>query len=146
MAVRYNLEAEKGSTFVFHLKYIDDDDNAVALSGMTAAMQVRRYADDTTKLVEWKSTNAGVSLFPNGVTSGKGLSGGSGGILMNATYTGGQSAGMSGSTGGIYVVADPTTISNIPEGNHFYDLELIQGNTIFRLVQGRFEVKGNTTR
>ena len=133
MAVRYNLEAEKGSTFVFHLKYIDDDDNAVDLSGMTAAMQVRRYADDTTKLVEWKSTNAGVS-------------GGSGGILMNATYTGGQSAGMSGSTGGIYVVADPTTISNIPEGNHFYDLELIQGNTIFRLVQGRFEVKGNTTR
>ena len=66
--------------------------------------------------------------------------------LVNATYTGGQSAGMSGSTGGIYVVADPTTISNVPEGNHFYDLELIQGNTIFRLVQGRFEVKGNTTR
>ena len=146
MAVNYNLEAEKGSTFVLHLKYIDDDDNAVNLSGMTASMQVRRYAEDSTKLIEWKSTNGGVSTFPKGVTSGKGLSGGSGGILLNATYTGGQSAGMSGSTGGIYIVADPSTMDNVPLGNHFYDLELIEGNTIIRLVQGRFEVLGNTTR
>ena len=128
------------------MNYIDDDDNAVNLSGMTAEMQVRRYSDDSTKLIEWKSTNGGVSIFPSGVTSGKGKSGGSGGILLNATYTGGQSAGMSGSTGGIYVVADPATMDNVPLGNHFYDLELIQGNTIIRLVQGRFEVKGNTTR
>jgi|TARA_B100001059_G_C17700101_1_gene509612 hypothetical protein len=146
MAVNYNIEAEKGSTFVLHVQYLDDDNNVVDLSGMTASMQVRRYDSSDTKLVEWKSHNGGVSIFPLGVTSGKGNSGGSGGILLNATYTGGQLAGMSGSTGGIYVVADPTTMTNVPEGQHYYDIELIQGNTILRLVQGRFEVVGNVTR
>ena len=43
MAVNYNIEAEKGSTFVLHVQYLDDDNNVVDLSGMTASMQVRRY-------------------------------------------------------------------------------------------------------
>jgi len=148
MAARYDIEAEKGSTFVFYVKYLDDSDTAVDLSshphGYTAEMQIRRYANTSSKVLDFKSHNAGVSIFPTGVTSGN--SGGSGGILLNATYTGGQSAGMSGSTGGIYVVADPSTMDNVPVGDHLYDLELIKGNTVIRLVEGRFVCKSNITR
>jgi hypothetical protein len=136
MAARHDIEAEKGSTFIFYAKYLDDSNNAVDLSGYTAEMQVKRYAEDTTKLMHFAST-------PKGVTSGG--SGGSGGILLNATYTGGTQQGMSGSTGGIYVVADPSTMTNTPSGNHLYDLEIIQGNTIIRLVEGRFVCKSNIT-
>tara|TARA_Y100000310_G_scaffold298924_1_gene333324 strand:+ start:30 stop:476 length:447 start_codon:yes stop_codon:yes gene_type:complete len=147
MAARYDIEAEKGSSFIFYVKYMDDSNSAVDLvgGGYTAEMQVKRFADSTTKLLHFSSTNGGVALGlgPSGVTAG--LSGGSGGIQLNATYTGGFSAGMSGSTGGIYVVADPSTMSNVPVGDHLYDLEIIQGNTIVRLVEGRFVCKSNIT-
>ena len=147
MAARYDIEAEKGSSFIFYVKYMDDDNSAVDLvgGGYTAEMQVRRFADSTTKLLQFKSTNGGVALGigPFGVTAGN--SGGSGGIRLNATYTGGFSAGMSGSTGGIYVIADPSTMDNIPVGDHQYDLEIIQGNTIVRLVEGTFVCKSNIT-
>ncbi len=144
MAARHDIEAEKGSSFIFYVKYLNDSNNAVDLGGYTAEMQVRRYSDDTTKLLQFKSTNAGVAIFGSGVTAGN--SGGSGGIRLNASYTGGFSAGMSGSTGGIYILADPSTMDNVPVGDHLYDLELIQGNTIIRLVEGRFACKPNITR
>ena len=120
MAARYDIEAEKGSSFIFYVKYMDDDDSAVDLvgGGYTAEMQVRRFADSTTKLLQFKSTNGGVALGlgPFGVT-----------------------AGNSG------VIADPSTMDNVPVGDHQYDLEIIQGNTIVRLVEGTFVCKSNIT-
>jgi hypothetical protein len=155
MAVNYNLEAEQGANFTFHVKYLDENNDPVDLSGMTASMQVRRYSTSTTKLIEWASHHVGSILYPLGVTTDS--TGGSGGIKLNATYTGGTASvrtdvsdnvnnGMSGSTGGIFVNADPETMSYVPVGTHYYDLELINGNTILRLVEGRFEVKGNVSR
>ena len=146
MAVNYNLEAEQGSSFVFHVKYIDDDNNVVDVSGMTASMQVRRYqTSGATALLHWFSGyTPGQSLHPSGVTAG--VTGGSGGIKLNASYTGSTAAGGSGTTGGIWIAADPSTMRNVPSGQHFYDLELVDGNTVIRLVEGRFEVKGNVTR
>ena len=81
------------------------------------------------------------SLFDNVIVKNNNK----GGIRLNATYTGGFSAGMSGSTGGIYIVADPSTMDNVPVGDHQYDLEIIQGNTIVRLVEGTFVCKSNIT-
>ena len=144
MAARYDIEAEIGSTFIFYVKYMDDDNNAVDLSGYTAEMQVKRFAGTDTKLLHFSSTSSGTTGgLTRGVTAG--LSGGSGGIWLNATYTGGTGQGMSGSTGGIYVVADPSTMNNVPVGDHQYDLEIIQGNTIVRLVEGTFVCKSNIT-
>ena len=65
---------------------------------------------------------------------------------VEALDTGGTGAGQSGSTGGIWVIADPTTMSNVPTGQHHYDLELNSSNSTIRLIEGRFEVKGNVTR
>jgi len=140
MSVNYDIEIEKGSTFVLHVKYLDSNNKVVDLDGMTAGMQVRRFSTSSTKLLEFTSS-------PYGVTAG--VTGGSGGIRLNASHTGGTSgfvAGISGSTGGIYVIADPTTTANVPVGSHVYDLELNTGNNTYRLLEGRVEVKGNTTR
>jgi len=146
MAVNYNLEAEQGSEFIFHVKYIDDSNVPVDLSGMTAAMQVRRHSASSSTLIEWASS-ATADWDSSTVTTGS--TGGSGGIRINATYTGGTGGalnGQSGSTGGIWIIADPSTMSNVPKGQHHYDLELNSSNTTVRLVEGRFQVKGNITR
>jgi len=145
MSARYDIEAERGSTFVFYAKYLNDNDAPVDLSGYTAEMQVRRHTSSDTKLLHFNSDTSGTTGGQmQGVNAGS--SGGSGGIILNSTYTGGTGQGMSGSTGGIYVVADPSTMDNVPVGDHLYDLELIQGNTILRLVEGRFVCKSNITR
>ena len=102
MAVNYNLEAEQGSDFIFHVKYIDDVNSPVDLSGMTAEMQVRRHVGSSSTLAEW-ATSATGDWDSSTVTTGS--TGGSGGIRINATYTGGTGAGQSGSTGGIWVIA-----------------------------------------
>ena len=144
MALNYNIKAEKGSTFILHLNYQNDAGTDVDLigGGYTAEMHIRRHEKSSTPLLKFISTNAGVGVFGSGgVTAG--VSGGSGGIRLNATYTGGFSAGMSGSTGGIYIEADPSTMKNVPTGQHFYEIDIIQGSTILRLLEGRFEVLGN---
>ena len=150
MALNYNLKTEKGSNFILHLKYLDDNNSAVDLvdGGYTAAMQVRRHPESEDALLTFASHNSSASLFgQNGVTAG--VTGGSGGILLNASYTGGiQSGGVgvSGNTGGIYIEADAGTMKNVPAGDHFYELDLLSGTTTLRLIEGRFTVTGNVRR
>ena len=49
------------------------------------------------------------------------------------------STGFTGETGGVYLEFDAVTSANLPTGRHFYDLELIEGTEVTRLVQGRFK-------
>jgi|TARA_A100001515_G_scaffold142730_1_gene142240 hypothetical protein len=146
-SLKYNITANKGIDFTLYLRYLDENDSVVDLvgGGYTAEMQVRRFAESDTKLLQFISTNGGASVFgPSGVTAG--LSGGSGGIRLNSTFTGGINDGMSGSTGGIYIFADASTMTNVPTGRHFYEVDIIQGSNILRLIEGRFEVIGNINR
>ena len=144
-AGNYNIQVDQGSTFVFYIEYQGEGGTGEDLRGYTAEMQVRRFAESDTKLLQFISTNGGTSVFgPSGVTAG--LSGGSGGIRLNSTFTGGINDGMSGSTGGIYIFADASTMTNVPTGRHFYEVDIIQGSNILRLIEGRFEVIGNINR
>ena len=43
MAARHNIEAENGSTFIFYVKYMDDDNNAVDLSGYTLQVLIQNF-------------------------------------------------------------------------------------------------------
>jgi hypothetical protein len=103
-------------------------------------MQVRRSPDDTQ-----------LTLFitGSGVTSG-GLTGefavgagvgGTGGITLN-----GSNSGAAGTTGGIYVEFDAVSSSYLPTGRMFYDFELVNGEEVTRVFQGRFEATANITR
>ena len=61
---------------------------------------------------------------------------GTGGITMNA----------SGVTGNINISVDATTMANVPSGRFFYDLELVSGTTVTKLIKGRFTNDGEITR
>ena len=139
MAAQYTITHDKGTTFKFYALYKHSNGDVVDLASQSARMQVRRSPDDT-KLV--------LNISGSGVTGGStgefvlgtGV-GGTGGITLN-----GSTVGVAGTTGGIYVEFDAETSSNLPTGRMFYDLELVNGEEVTRLIQGRFEAKENITR
>lgn len=133
----YNLTANQGTDFVFYVRYLDESNAGVDLTdaGYTAAMQVRRYDSSTTALLDFNSNVFGQS----GVTAGN--TGGSGGIKLDVGVT-----GSGASAGGIYIEANSETMSNVPAGRHFFELDLLKGKSVLRLVEGRFEVSGDLRR
>lgn len=139
MAATYTITHDKGTTFKFYALYKNSDGSVVDLSSQSARMQVRRSPDDT-KLV-LNITGSGVTGGSTGeFVLGTGVSG-TGGITLN-----GSTVGAEGTTGGIYVEFDAETSANLPTGRMFYDLELVNGEEVTRLIQGRFEATENITR
>lgn len=138
----YNILAEQGTSFSLHLRYSDCTGNYVDLSDYNARMQVRRSPNSDSMLLH--ITNTGVT--GGGVTGEFSSDGGvlgTGGISVNAPISGSGSL-----TGGLLIEVDPTTMSNCPHGNHFYDLEIvdIDSGAVVRLIEGRFTVDREITR
>lgn len=145
-AGEYDISADQGSTFRFHVTYMDSAENAVDLDNYTASMQVRRsFTSDTILLTITGGTMDG-SVIGGGSTgyfTGTGGVSGTGGILLNSDIT-----GVTGTTGGIYISVDHVTMKNIPRGRHFYDLEMtsLSDDSVTRILKGRFEVDPEVTR
>lgn len=141
-ASRYDIQAEQGATFKLHFHYKFSGGTGIDIGNFTGRMQVRR---------SYKDPNVILFLTQNGVTGGgitgefnPGIDGiaGIGGISFNTSI-----AGTSGFTGGILLRVDADSMSNVPYGKHFYDLEL--KNTVgevMRLVEGSFDVSREITR
>ena len=53
---------------------------------------------------------------------------------------------INGVAGEIDILIDATTTATLPIGNYYYDLELVQGTFVTRLIEGRFFVKAEVTR
>ena len=152
-AGNYNINAEQGTTFTLYMNYQDSSGNAINLASYSnGRMQVRR-SENTDKLI--------LSLDKDGVTGGGStgelgvIFGGTGATFDGTTGTGGielntGTAGGSSTaalvTGGIYIDIDATTMTNIPVGRFLYDIELVQGATVDRILQGNFNVDGEVTR
>ena len=140
MAATYTITHDKGTTFKFYALYKDSAGDAIDLAGQSARMQVRRSPDDTSLALF--ITGSGVT---NGGSTGEFVVGagvaGSGGITLNGT-----TVGAAGVTGGIYVEFDATSSAFLPTGRMFYDLELVNGTEVTRLIQGSFEATQNITR
>ena len=139
MAAQYTITHDKGTTFKFYALYKHSNGDVVDLASQSARMQVRRSPDDTKLVLNISGSgvtggSTGEFVFGTGV-------GGTGGITLN-----GSPVGAAGTTGGIYVEFDAETSSNLPTGRMFYDLELVNGEEVTRLIQGRFEAKENITR
>ncbi len=141
---RYDITAEQGVTFKFHIRYRDSRKRLVDLDpdlGWTARMQVRRSAEDSDLLLNITTSGVTGGGSTGEFTSGSGVAG-SGGITLNASSTGGT-----GHSGGILLGVDANTMSSVPKGNHFYDLELVlNNNTVVRLIEGRFTTDREITR
>jgi hypothetical protein len=141
-ASRYDIKAEQGATFKLHFHYKFSGGTGIDIGNFTGRMQVRR---------SYKDPNVILFLTENGVTGGgttgefdPGIDGiaGIGGISFNTSIS-----GTTGFTGGIFLRVDADTMSNVPYGKHFYDLEL--RNTIgevMRFVEGSFDVSREITR
>ncbi len=152
-AGEYDISAEQGTTFTLSLNYQNSSNISIDLEGYTGSMQVRRSVSDNQALL-FLSGPTGSSVAPGirGSLTGGGSSGefttgttqgqtGTGGIMLNTSSTGAV-----GHTGGIYISIDSATMTNLPSGNHVYDIELISGATVTRILQGKFEVTAEVTR
>jgi len=149
-AGNYNIQVDQGSTFVFYIEYQGEGGTGEDLRGYTAEMQVRRSAIDTGMVLQ---VSGGVSGANAGVTHG----GNTGEFVVGATYSGsvgiggitlmGSTVGANGTSGGVYVSVDSTSMSKVPAGKHFYDIELHNGSgNVERILGGRFDVSREITR
>jgi len=134
MSANYDIPAEQGSDFFLHIRYLDEDDNPVDLSDYTAEMQVRRS-------YEMDGVLAFFTSDPCGATIGNTF--GYGGITLNCSYD-----GVTGYTGGVFITATGTGMSNMPIGKFVYDLRIlgITGNNVVRMLEGRFDSSPRVTR
>ncbi len=123
-AGKYDITAEQGSTFGLNMNYKDDDDNPITLAGYNARMQVRRSHNNSVMLL------SGDAHSPSGT---------------NITLTV-EDSGAALPTGNVKVDILASTLSTVPAGNHVYDIELVSGNSVTRLLEGRFIVTPEVTR
>lgn len=149
---RYDIIADQGSTFKLFVEYQTAGSTAIDLFSHRAEMQVRRNSNNSGILLHLTGsgftapavTGGGSTGFYTPGVVGSSLDGvrGTGGILLNASFTGGSGS----NTGGIFIDVDAVSMSHVPTGRHLYDLELIEGNEVTRILQGRFEVEPEVTK
>ncbi len=65
-------------------------------------------------------------------------------LLSLTTENGGISLG--GTAGTVTITASATQTAAVAAGCYVYDIELVIGSTVVRLVQGQFTVDGEVTR
>ena len=140
MAAEYTITHDKGTTFKFHALYKSATGGAIDLDGQTARMQVRRSPDDTQLVLNITGSGVTNGGATGEFSAGAGV-GGTGGITLN-----GSNSGAAGTTGGIYIEFDAVSSSNVPTGRLFYDLELVDGEEVTRIIEGRFEARANITK
>lgn len=149
----YDIIGDQGSSLSLHLAWQDDNGSGLTLDSYNARMQVRRSPTDdgllmwaTGSTVDLNSGSAHTSsvttcisfsdfLAPTGGVSSGGY------IKMDV-----GPSGATGYTGGILINFDADTMANIPSGKHFYDFEIYNGTTVYKLIKGRFEVEVEVTR
>ena len=147
-AGEYDINVDQGTTFKFHITYMDSSSVGMTLDNYEANMHVRRSASTDQILLSVTGTTAGRSATGGGSTgyfsSGAGVSA-TGGIWLNADKN-----GNTGTTGGILVQVDYVAMQNVPKGRHFYDLELTNKDKtpeeVTRILKGVFEVDAEVTR
>ena len=146
-AAQYNILADQGSTFKLFVDYQTAGATAVNLNNHRAEMQVRRNSNNSGILLYLTGSGFTATAVTGGGETGFFTPGtigiqGTGGIRLNTSYTGGSGS----NTGGIYINVDALSMSNVPVGRHLYDLELINGSEVTRILQGRFEIEPEITK
>jgi hypothetical protein len=125
-AAKYSFVIEQGATLEFQLDWTDDTGNPIDLTGMHARMQVR-------PAVEY------YQIFLN-LSSSLSDSCGTG---LNLSGSSGTNPLSSGSIG-VYVSAASSSLLNFNEA--YYDLEVVSGCEVYRLLEGKVRLSKNVTR
>ena len=124
-AGKYSFTIEQGATTNFEIQYKDSGSTPINLAGYSAKMQLRTAVDNTTAILTLSS-----SLQPDG--TGLNLSGSNGNTTL-----------LSGSIG---VIISAITSSVLNFDTAVYDLELMSGSVVTRLLEGTVRLSKNVTR
>ena len=124
-SAKYSFVIEQGATLTLQVDWQDQDLNPIDLTGYHARMQIRPEIESDIVYISLSS-----SLMPDG--TGLNLSGSNG--LMPLS---------SGSIG-IYISAAET--EQLDFTNAHYDLEMVSGNEVTRLLEGLVQLSKNVTR
>jgi len=124
-AGKYSFIIEQGATTNFQINWNDEGGSAVDLSGYQARMQIRPGVEASDVFISLSS-----SLQPDGT-----------GIHLSGSN--GTTPVQSGSIG-IYISAYSSSLLNF--GEAFYDLELVNGTAVTRLLEGKVKLSKNVTR
>lgn len=118
VAGAYDIVADQGATFNQTLTYRDSAGALVDLTGYTARMQVRYGYDDPNAVIDLTTANGGITL------------GGAAGTIA------------------LLITAAVMSAIGVPgESRIFrYDLELVSGSVVTRLLAGKFTVTREITR
>jgi hypothetical protein len=124
-AGKYSFIIEQGATTNLNIQWTDSSGSAVDLTGYSARMQIRPGIE---------ASDVYISLLSNLQPDGTGL---------NLSGSNGETPVESGSIG-IYISAYSSSLLNFNEA--YYDLELVNGIEVTRLLEGRVKLSKNVTR
>ena len=124
-AGKYSFIIEQGATTNLNVQWTDASGSAVDLTGYQARMQIRPGIEASDVYISLSS-----SLSPDG--TGLNLNGSDGVTPLE-----------SGSVG-IYISAYSSSLLNFTEA--YYDLEMINGREVTRLLEGKVRLSKNVTR
>ena len=124
-AGRYSFVIEQGATTNINVQWNDADDNPISLEGSHARMHIRP---------EIMSNVILASLSSSLQADGTGL---------NLSGSDGVTPVQSGSIG---IIISAYSSSLYEFGDAFYDLEIVNGNEVTRLLEGKVKLSKNVTR
>lgn len=126
-AGKYTFVIEQGSTVNFEIQYKDSSSNPVDLTGYTGRMMIRSAYADNNPTTYVSLTN---TLDPDGTG-------------LNFNGSNGSTPLASGSIG-IFISAASSSALTFSEA--FYDLEIVSGSTVTRLLEGKVRLSKEVTR
>ena len=124
-AGKYSFIIEQGATTNLNVQWTNNSGSAVDLTGYQARMQIRPGIEASDVYISLSS-----SLSPDGT-----------GLNLNGSN--GETPLESGSIG-IYISAYSSSLLNFNEA--FYDLEMVNGREVTRLLEGKVRLSKNVTR
>jgi hypothetical protein len=124
-AGKYSFIIEQGATTNLNVQWTNASGSAVDLTGYEARMQIRPGIESADVYISLSS-----SLQPDGTG-------------LNLSGSNGETSLSSGSIG-IYISAYSSSLLNFTEA--FYDLEMVNGKEVTRLLEGKVRLSKNVTR
>jgi len=124
-AGRYSFAIEQGATTKFEIQYTDGAGDPIDLTNYSARMHIRETYDSASTILAMTNVldSDGTGLNLNGISNTQPLSEGKIGVYISATVT-----------------------AAFDFSQAVYDLELVNGTEVIRLIQGTVKLSREVTK